>query len=62
MDKEIYKNVSNQVEKKNLIKQKRDFYEINLKQKINKPKELRKTLKSMGLPSNAASASNITLW
>ena len=40
MDKEIYKNVSNQVEKKNLIKKKRDFYEINLKQKINKPKEL----------------------
>ena len=62
MDKEIYKNVSNQVEKKNLIKKKRDFYEINLKQKINKPKELWKTLKSMGLPSNAASASNITLW
>ena len=40
MDKEIYKNVSNQVEKKNLIKKKRDFYEINLKQKINQPKEL----------------------
>ena len=40
MDKEIHKNVSNQVEKKNLIKKKRDFYEINLKQKINKPKEL----------------------
>ena len=40
MDKEIYKNVSNQVEKKTLIKKKRDFYEINLKQKINKPKEL----------------------
>ena len=35
-------------------KKNRRFYEINLKQKINKSKELRKTLKSMGLPSKAA--------
>ena len=40
---------------------KRKFYEINLKQKINIPKELWKTLKSMGLPCKTASASNICL-
>ena len=34
---------------------------MNLKQKVNKPKELWKTLKPMGLPSKAASASNICL-
>ena len=39
----------------------RDFYEINLMQKINKPKELRKTLEPMGLSSKAESASNICL-
>ena len=36
-------------------KMKRNFYEINLKQKINKPKELWKNLKYMGLSSKAAS-------
>ena len=59
-DKEIYKKITNQVQKL-IKKKKRNFYEINLKQKINKPKELWKTLKSMGLPSKAASALNICL-
>ena len=35
-------------------KKNRRFYEINLKQKINKSKELWKTLKSKSLPSKAA--------
>ena len=60
LDEEIYKKIRNQVQKL-IKKKKRNFYEINLKQKINKPKELWKTLKSMGLPSKAASASNICL-
>ena len=60
IDEEIYKRLSNQVQK--LIKKKKqNFYEINLKQKINKPKELWKTWKSMGLPFKAASASNSCL-
>ena len=60
IDEEIYKKIRNQVQK--LIKKKKqNFYEINLKQKINKPKELWKTLKSMGLSSKAASASTICL-
>ena len=33
----------------------------NLRQKINKPKELWKTLKSMGLPSKAVTTPNICL-
>ena len=33
---------------KNYFKKKRNFCEINQKQKINKPKELWKTLKSTG--------------
>ena len=41
------KKIRRQVQK--LIKKKQwNFYEINLKQKINKPKKLWKTLKSMG--------------
>ena len=60
IDEEIYKKIRNQVQK--LIKKKKqNFYEINLKQKINKPKEFWKTLKSMGLSSKAASASNTCL-
>ena len=60
IDEEIYKKIMNQV-KKLIQKMKRNFYEINLKQKINKPKELWEILKSMGLSSKAASASNICL-
>ena len=34
-----------------IIKKKREFYKTNLKQKINEPRELWKTLKSIGLSS-----------
>ena len=60
IDEENYKKVKYQVQ--NLIRKKnREFYETNLRQKINKPKELLKTLKSMGLPSKVVTASNICL-
>ena len=60
IDEENYKKVKYQVE--NFIrKKKKEFYETNLRQKINKPKELWKILKSMGLPSKAVTASNICL-
>ena len=60
IDEENYKKFKYQVQ--NLIrKKKREFYETNLRLKINKPKELWKTLKSMGLPSKAVTASNICL-
>ena len=59
-DEENYKKVKHQVQ--NLLrKKKREFYETNLRQKINEPKELWRTLKSMGLPSKAVTASNICL-
>ena len=59
-DEENYKKVKHQVQ--NLIrKKKREFYKTNLRQKINEPKELWKTLKSMGLPSKAVTASSICL-
>ena len=59
-DEENYKKVKYQIQ--NLIwKNKREFYETNLRQKIDKPKELWKTLKSVGLPSKAVTASNICL-
>ena len=48
-------------EVQNLREKKREFYETNLRQKINKPKKLWKTLKSMGLPCKAVTASNICL-
>ena len=52
INEENYKKVKYQVQ--NLTrKKKREFYETNLRQKINKPKELWKTLKSMGLVFNA---------
>ena len=58
--KKVTKKVKYQVQ--NLIRKKKsEFYETNLRQKINKPKELWKTLMSMGLPSKAATASNICL-
>ena len=60
IDEDNYKKVKYRVQ--NLIrKKKREFYETNLRQKINKPKGLWKTLKSMGLPSKAVAASNICL-
>ena len=59
-DEKNYKKVKYQLQ--NLIrKKKREFYETNLRQKTNKPKELWKTLKSMGLPYKAVTASNICL-
>ena len=60
IDEKNYKKVKYQVQ--NLIrKKKRELYETNLRQKINKLKELWKALKSMGLPSKAVTASNICL-
>ena len=57
-DEENYKKVKYQVQ--NLIrKKKREFYETNLRQKINKPKELWKT--SLGVPFKGVTASNICL-
>ena len=59
-DEENYKKVKYQVQ--NLIrKKKREYYETNLRQKINKPKEPWKTLKSMGLPSKAVTAPKLCL-
>ena len=47
IDEEDYKKVK--YEFQNLVrKKKREFCENNLKQKMNNPKELWKTLKSMG--------------
>ena len=60
IDEENYKKVKYQLQ--NLIrKKKREFYETNLRRKINKPKELWKTLKSMGLAPKAVTTSNICL-
>ena len=60
IDEDNYKKVKYRVQ--NLIrKKKREFYETNLRQKINKPKGLWKTLKSMGLPFKGVTASNICL-
>ena len=60
IDEENYKNVKYQVQ--NLIwRKKREFYETNLRQNINKPKELWKTLKSMSLPFKVVTALNICL-
>ena len=60
MIKKITKKFKYQVQ--NLIrKKKREFYETNVGQKINKPKEPWKTLKSTGLPSKVVTASNICL-
>ena len=46
----------------NLIKTKKNqFYKTKLKENIGKPKELRKALKSLGLPSKKSSSFNICL-
>ena len=46
----------------NLIKKKKkEFYEEKLKENISKPKELWKTLKSLGSPKSSPSSSNICL-
>ena len=60
IDEENYKKVKYQVQ--NLIRKKKsEFYETNFRQKINKPRELWKILKSMGLPSKVVIALNICL-
>ena len=60
IEKENHKKVMYQVQ--NFIrKKKREFYETNLRQEINKPKEFWKSLKPMGLPSKVITASNICL-
>ena len=59
IDEENYKKVKYHIQ--NLIGKKKEFYQTNLRQKINKPKELWKTLKSVGLSSKAVKASNICL-
>ena len=47
---------------KKLIKQrKKEFYETKLTENIGKPKELWKTLKTMGLPSKKCSLTKICL-
>ena len=59
-DEEIYIKVKYEVQ--NLIrKNKREFYDTNLRQKINKPNDLWKILKSIDLPSKAVTASSICL-
>ena len=58
IDEENYKKVKYQVQ--NRIKKKKiEFYKTNLRQKINKPKEYWKALKSISLPSKAVTALNI---
>ena len=57
IDEENYKTVKYYL----IRKKKREFYETNFRQNINKLKEFWKTLKSMGLPSKVVTASNICL-
>ena len=50
IDEKYHKKIKYQVQ--NLLrKKKREFYETNISQKINKPKKLWKTLKYLSLPS-----------
>ena len=60
IDEKNYKKVRYQVQNISR-KKKREFYEANIRQKINKPKELWKTLKFTGVPSKAVTTSNIYL-
>ena len=61
VDEELYKEAKYQAQK--LIKvKKKQFYKEKLKENIGKPKDLWKTLKSLGLPSKKGSnISNICL-
>ena len=60
VDEDIYKSSKYDVEK--FIKEKkRDYYHTKLEQNIGKPKELWKTLKSLGLPSKKTPVSKICL-
>ena len=60
IDYDFYIEAKYNVEK--LIKQrKKEFYETKLTENIGKPKELWKTLKTMGLPSKKGSLTKISL-
>ena len=60
IDKELFKQARNAT--LNLIRRKKkEYYEGKLKQNIGRPKELWKTLKSLGLPHKTAVSSNICL-
>ena len=50
IDEDLYKFTKYNLQKLIKIK-KRDFYQVKLTENIGKPKELWKTLKSLGLPS-----------
>ena len=52
VDKEIYNEACNKSHK--LILKKREYFENNLKENIAKPKDLCKTLKSLGLSRNVS--------
>ena len=59
-DKNLYREAQCNVRK--LVKsKKRNFYQTKLEENIGKPKELWKTLKSLGLPSKKAPTSKICL-
>ena len=58
-DEDLYKESKSHVVK--LIKQKKSqFYKEKLKENISKPKELWKTLKSLGLPSKKGTISSMS--
>ena len=60
IDEQLYKEAKYKVD--NLIKnKKKQFFEEKLKENVGKPKELWKTLKSLGLPNKKSSSSNVCL-
>ena len=60
IDENLYESAKYNVQKLVKIK-KRDFYQVKLTENIGKPKELWKTLKSLGLPSKKSHESKICL-
>ena len=60
IDEDLYKSAKYNLQKLIKIK-KRDFYQVKLTENIGKPKELWKTLKSLGLPSKKSCESKICL-
>lgn len=52
-DKEYYKTAQYEV-KKLIMKKKKEFFKQKLNENIGKPKELRKTIKSLGLPNKTS--------
>ena len=60
IDKDQYREAQNNVQK--LIKSKRrSFYEEQLKENVGKPRELWKSLKSLGLDKKSSADTNISL-